>query len=40
MKNTTIQSSSPGRKEIESKIEKIGVVGDRYDAVQQSRVEY
>jgi aryl-alcohol dehydrogenase-like predicted oxidoreductase len=27
-------------KEIESKIEKIGVVGDRYDALQQSRVEY
>ena len=26
--------------EIESKIEKIGVVGDRYDALQQSRVEY
>lgn len=26
--------------EIESKIEKIGVIGDRYDAVQQSRVEY
>ena len=26
--------------EIESKIEKIGVVGDRYDAFQQSRVEY
>jgi aryl-alcohol dehydrogenase-like predicted oxidoreductase len=26
--------------EIESKIEKIGVVGDRYDAIQQSRVEY
>ncbi|WP_246054174.1 MULTISPECIES: aldo/keto reductase [Antarcticibacterium] len=26
--------------EIESNIEKIGVVGDRYDAVQQSRVEY
>ena len=26
--------------EIESKIEKIGVVGDRYDAQQQSRVEY
>lgn len=25
---------------IESKIEKIGVVGDRYDALQQSRVEY
>ncbi|MBC3539092.1 aldo/keto reductase [Rufibacter sediminis] len=27
-------------KEIEGKIEKIGVVGDRYDALQQSRVEY
>jgi aryl-alcohol dehydrogenase-like predicted oxidoreductase len=27
-------------REIESKIEKIGVVGDRYDALQQSRVEY
>ncbi len=27
-------------KELESKIEKIGVVGDRYDALQQSRVEY
>ena len=27
-------------KEIESKIHKIGVVGDRYDALQQSRVEY
>jgi aryl-alcohol dehydrogenase-like predicted oxidoreductase len=27
-------------KEIESKIEKIGVIGDRYDALQQSRVEY
>ena len=27
-------------KEIESKIDKIGVVGDRYDALQQSRVEY
>jgi aryl-alcohol dehydrogenase-like predicted oxidoreductase len=27
-------------KEIESIIEKIGVVGDRYDALQQSRVEY
>jgi aryl-alcohol dehydrogenase-like predicted oxidoreductase len=27
-------------KEIESKIEKIGVVGDRYDALQQARVEY
>jgi aryl-alcohol dehydrogenase-like predicted oxidoreductase len=27
-------------KEIETKIEKIGVVGDRYDALQQSRVEY
>jgi aryl-alcohol dehydrogenase-like predicted oxidoreductase len=27
-------------KEIESKIEKIGVVGDRYDTLQQSRVEY
>jgi aryl-alcohol dehydrogenase-like predicted oxidoreductase len=27
-------------KEIESKIEIIGVVGDRYDALQQSRVEY
>lgn len=27
-------------KEIESKIEKIGVVGDRYDTIQQSRVEY
>lgn len=26
--------------EIESKIEKIGVVGNRYDALQQSRVEY
>jgi aryl-alcohol dehydrogenase-like predicted oxidoreductase len=26
--------------EIESKIEQIGVVGDRYDALQQSRVEY
>ncbi len=26
--------------EIESKIEKIGVVGARYDALQQSRVEY
>lgn len=26
--------------ELESKIEKIGVVGDRYDAEQQSRVEY
>ena len=26
--------------EIESKIEKIGVVGERYDALQQSRVEY
>jgi aryl-alcohol dehydrogenase-like predicted oxidoreductase len=26
--------------EIESKIETIGVVGDRYDALQQSRVEY
>lgn len=26
--------------EIETKIEKIGVVGDRYDALQQSRVEY
>jgi len=26
--------------EIESKIEKIGVVGDRYDALQQARVEY
>ena len=26
--------------EIESKIEKISVVGDRYDALQQSRVEY
>ena len=26
--------------EIESKIEEIGVVGDRYDALQQSRVEY
>jgi aryl-alcohol dehydrogenase-like predicted oxidoreductase len=26
--------------EVESKIEKIGVVGDRYDALQQSRVEY
>lgn len=26
--------------DIESKIEKIGVVGDRYDALQQSRVEY
>lgn len=26
--------------EIESKIEKIGVVGNRYDAIQQSRVEY
>jgi aryl-alcohol dehydrogenase-like predicted oxidoreductase len=26
--------------EIESKVEKIGVVGDRYDALQQSRVEY
>ena len=26
--------------EIENKIEKIGVVGDRYDALQQSRVEY
>jgi aryl-alcohol dehydrogenase-like predicted oxidoreductase len=26
--------------EIESTIEKIGVVGERYDAVQQSRVEY
>lgn len=26
--------------EIESSIEKIGVVGDRYDALQQSRVEY
>src|SRR5688500_4255097 len=25
---------------LESKIEKIGVVGDRYDALQQSRVEY
>lgn len=27
-------------KEIEGKIEKIGVVGDRYDPLQQSRVEY
>lgn len=26
--------------EIENKIEEIGVVGDRYDALQQSRVEY
>src|SRR5688572_3058599 len=26
--------------EIESKIAKIGIVGDRYDALQQSRVEY
>jgi aryl-alcohol dehydrogenase-like predicted oxidoreductase len=26
--------------EIESTIQKIGVVGDRYDALQQSRVEY
>jgi aryl-alcohol dehydrogenase-like predicted oxidoreductase len=26
--------------EIETKVEKIGVVGDRYDALQQSRVEY
>ncbi len=26
--------------EIESKVEKIGVVGDRYDVLQQSRVEY
>jgi aryl-alcohol dehydrogenase-like predicted oxidoreductase len=27
-------------KELESKIDSIGVVGDRYDALQQSRVEY
>ncbi|GAB3219949.1 aldo/keto reductase [Algoriphagus aestuariicola] len=26
--------------EIETKIEEIGIVGDRYDALQQSRVEY
>ncbi|TDN84768.1 aryl-alcohol dehydrogenase-like predicted oxidoreductase [Salegentibacter sp. 24] len=32
--------TQPEIDEIESKIAKIGVVGDRYDALQQSRVEY
>lgn len=37
---TDFTLSMPEINELESKIESIGVVGSRYDALQQSRVEY